>query len=771
MGTGPTGLQGNTGPTGPLGTGPTGLQGNTGPAGTPGVGGIVTNYAQFYNGPPNVTNSTTINSGVTYTTYWPFTLNSYGITSALDASGNKSHIVVPSKGTYYFEFLLQATILGAGAATGSQSLVNFTINDLTQSNYSFSSSFSNTANGYGDFHAYALLDLNANDFVTITFNLTAVVGAGSIVYRTGGGSPAYSVRVFQLAYQGQTGPTGPTGRTGPTGAASSVTGPTGPTLSIIQGTTGSVLVVDPSNTNVVKYSSLLKIDASNINITANLVPTQSNFYSLGTTGSRWKDMFVGPGTINVAGPIGSLQQGLIGSNLNGYIYTQYGFASPFVNIGPDVSANAPVGSVGGWHLSSTLSNAQGLPDLLAQQIDASGGAYIGTTYSLIYGRTGNTGPTGAANTGPTGRTGPTGALGTGPTGPTGAASSVTGPTGALGTGPTGLANTGPTGLANTGPTGLQGPPGVGGATGYFGDFYSDVSQNISSSSPTQIRSLKTTQSYGISLSSDASSIIFQYPGTYLAEITAQCFTTSNNATFQLWYRYNGVDVSNSNYKYQFSGGSNTYQVIINTLMIYVSNAGDRLSFYGLGSDTSSFVAIPAVTGPPAYPSTPSVNIHITQVVYNGPTGPTGRTGPTGPTGPQSTVTGPTGPAGVVGPPGLAATISPQTIHTVGEINATTLPTTNASTVVTLPDTTFIVIRLNDSLNRFINNMSGGVEGRYVVFMYDPDSAGNEYIQFNETYAASGTGISIPGRATGNISITAGGMSTFIFWNNYWRYHA
>jgi hypothetical protein len=85
---------------------------------------------------------------------------------------------------------------------------------------------------------------------------------------------------------------------------------------------------------------------------------------------------------------------------------------------------------------------------------------------------------------------------------------------------------------------------------------------------------------------------------------------------------------------------------------------------------------------------------------------------------------------------------------------------------------YIVIKSNNnSLNRFINNMSGGVQGRHVIFMYDPDSPTNEYIQFNESSASSGTGISIAGRTTSNISISAGGIITFIFWNNYWRYHA
>ena len=156
-----------------------------------------------------------------------------------------------------------------------------------------------------------------------------------------------------------------------------------------------------------------------------------------------------------------------------------------------------------------------------------------------------------------------------------------------------------------------------------------------------------------------------------------------------------------------------------------------------------------------------MQLNVFQLAYNGPTGPKGDTGFTGPVG----VVGPAGPTTI-------AAVSPQTIYTVGEIDATTLPTGINSTLITLPDTTFIVIKSNNnSLNRFINSMSGGVQGRHIIFMYDPDSPTNEYIQFNESSTLSGTGITIAGRTTSNISISAGGIITFIFWNNYWRYHA
>ena len=149
----------------------------------------------------------------------------------------------------------------------------------------------------------------------------------------------------------------------------------------------------------------------------------------------------------------------------------------------------------------------------------------------------------------------------------------------------------------------------------------------------------------------------------------------------------------------------------------------------------------------------------------GTTGITGRTGPTGPcctgaTGAASTVTGPTGPA---------TAVSALTIYSTADLSALTLPTGIASTLVTIPDATYISITGNNGTNRFICNMTGGVQGRLVIFIYDPDTAGNEYIQFNDTYAVSGTGISIGlSRLTNNVAIGGGGTISFVFWNNYWR---
>jgi hypothetical protein len=268
-----------------------------------------------------------------------------------------------------------------------------------------------------------------------------------------------------------TGPTGPC-CTGPTG----VTGSIGPTGSLnIQGIgTGSILITDTDN-NVFKNNVLSVVNDTTINIAGDVLPTTHNLYSLGATGQAWKDvfvgpgsvhidnvilsatgptgytgptgatgpnlytnanfipidgnkyslgatgaswreLFVGPGTINIEGPVGATTRATIGSDLQGTAYSQFGFASPFYNVGPAIETNQ---AVGGWKIFSTGPTGAADPfvaptDLVAQVNTPSGPT--GPIYSLIFGKYGPTGGTGF----------------TGPTGPTGADSTVTGPTGSAG---------------------------------------------------------------------------------------------------------------------------------------------------------------------------------------------------------------------------------------------------------------------------------------------------------------------------------------------------
>ena len=232
-------------------------------------------------------------------------------------------------------------------------------------------------------------------------------GAGPV----GPEGPTGPGSVGPRGYTGPTGEsvTGPTGRgcrgpTGPSGGPTGETGSTGPAgnISVLGPGTGAVLL---NGQDGVYYSRILTSNNTELDISGNLVPTVSNTFTLGYTGSRWKEIFIGPGSLNIAGPTGSAPA-TIGSNLSGIAYSQFGFASPFLNLGPVIDPFAPLGTVGGWNIFGTGPTGEYFTDLRAQLINTGGSGFFGPSYSLIYnnGYTGDTGPTGAASsvTGPTG---------------------------------------------------------------------------------------------------------------------------------------------------------------------------------------------------------------------------------------------------------------------------------------------------------------------------------------------------------------------------------
>jgi hypothetical protein len=75
-------------------------------------------------------------------------------------------------------------------------------------------------------------------------------------------------------------------------------------------------------------------------------------------------VFIGPGTLNIAGPSGA--NATLGLDQNGIAYTKSGFATPFINIGPTIDILDP-GAIGGWVLGPTGTLGASDYDLIAQQ--------------------------------------------------------------------------------------------------------------------------------------------------------------------------------------------------------------------------------------------------------------------------------------------------------------------------------------------------------------------------------------------------------------------
>jgi len=147
---------------------------------------------------------------------------------------------------------------------------------------------------------------------------------------------------------------------------------------------------DPLN---LQQSSILSIlENKDVLVKGNLLPDPDNLLSLGTPENRWSEIFIGPGTVNLYGP-SLTKYATISADDNTIAYTETGFATPFINIGP--SQLTPY-AVGGWQIFPLGIQGTTGYDLIAQEVIPGGtGGTTGPIYSLIKrGLTGPTGPTG-----------------------------------------------------------------------------------------------------------------------------------------------------------------------------------------------------------------------------------------------------------------------------------------------------------------------------------------------------------------------------------------
>ena len=149
------------------------------------------------------------------------------------------------------------------------------------------------------------------------------------------------------------------------------------------------LFYDTSSHEVIHNSIITLSSPNTVILAANLVPDQTVTYTIGTSSLRYSDVFIGPGSLNIAGPSNAFAT--IGTDAQGIIYTEFGFASPYLNVGP---AQLTPQAVGGWRIGPT--GTQGTPgyDLVAQEIQVNGSGPTGQIYSLLNAPTGPSGPTG-----------------------------------------------------------------------------------------------------------------------------------------------------------------------------------------------------------------------------------------------------------------------------------------------------------------------------------------------------------------------------------------
>lgn len=120
---------------------------------------------------------------------------------------------------------------------------------------------------------------------------------------------------------------------------------------------------------------------SDMTIQGDFLPYSTNTFTLGSEQLRWKDIYLGPGSINLGG-IDGASTATIGINLEGLAFAQNGFATPFINIGPTESLGQQFGAFGGWYVGPTGTLGEDDYDLVCIQKGLSG-EFIGDYQSLI----------------------------------------------------------------------------------------------------------------------------------------------------------------------------------------------------------------------------------------------------------------------------------------------------------------------------------------------------------------------------------------------------
>jgi hypothetical protein len=293
--------------------------------------------------------------------------------------------------------------------------------------------------------------------------------------------------------------------------------------------------------------------------------------------------------LNIAGPSGA--SATIGSDENGIAFSAKGFATPFINIGPNINAIDAPGAIGGWVLAPT--GTLGAPDydLVAQQ------KLPGISV-------------------PAGLTGPVFSLIRNPT--------------------------------FTGPTGIQGQNGI---TGGLTLFFDTVGGSISGAAPTPVSGTlqtiptQTAQTMIVYSSSTSGAVTNVRVGSFITAAdqivspilpglwSTNIYATTTETTMYYYVIISSVDADGSTNKSQLVSGSASPVVIgaqgVYTQDLYVPTttlvAGKRIIIDLYVNNTSGNNH--QVTF--EFRSTTLSHVHTT-IIGNVATGPTGPQGPTGP---------------------------------------------------------------------------------------------------------------------------------------------
>jgi hypothetical protein len=165
--------------------------------------------------------------------------------------------------------------------------------------------------------------------------------------------------------------------------------------------------------------------------------------------------------------------------------------------------------------------------------------------------------------------------------------------------------------------------------GYWGSFWSTQDQVAASTTAAYAITLNNTDtnSNGVSVVSN-SRITFANPGVYNIQFSAQADRVSGSGTdtIDIWFRKNGIDVSDSNTVVTVSGGASAAKIVAAWNYILNLNANDYVELMWRTSDVRLELVADVAGTSPTRPAVPSAIVTAQQVLFT-QLGPTGATGP------------------------------------------------------------------------------------------------------------------------------------------------
>jgi hypothetical protein len=203
--------------------------------------------------------------------------------------------------------------------------------------------------------------------------------------------------------------------------------------------------------------------------------------------------------------------------------------------------------------------------------------------------------------------------------------------------------------------------GAGGASGYWGSFWSTQNQTAAAINTAYAITYNNTDPDGIGVSiSNSSRVNFQYTGVYSITFSVQWANASNQIhDANIWLRKNGVNVDDTDSRWSIveQHGGTTGRAIGTVNYVLKVLAGEYLELFWQTTNTNISLEYFGALAPA--PAIPSIILTATQVMY-------GQLGATGATGVGAT--GSTGATGIGATGATGITLTPQIdIYTLSDV--------------------------------------------------------------------------------------------------------